>query len=232
MSGVDAIVFIVDAADRTRFEEAKIELHRVFKMEGLRDVPFVILGNKIDKPTASSEEEFRQALGLNPSNSTLTLGEVNQSIDKPSGFMNTFTSGVGSVFSAVGLGEDQKKEITFNRDPETGALYGVFMCSIAMQMGYKDGFDWGIDLINIREKSESKSLTAIGGNQTFGAQPQQNYAVGPQGSGPVFGNGPQNVPQQQQYNQGYDQQQQYHQQQQQYHQQGQYNQHYQGQSGY
>merc|ERR1712232_1223218 len=62
--GVDGIVFIVDAADRTRFEEAREEIGRLLEEPGLSRVPFVVLGNKIDIPVAASEDELRNALGL------------------------------------------------------------------------------------------------------------------------------------------------------------------------
>eukprot|EP00812_Abedinium_dasypus_P009389 NODE_3081_length_833_cov_268.705656.p1 GENE.NODE_3081_length_833_cov_268.705656~~NODE_3081_length_833_cov_268.705656.p1 ORF type:complete len:239 (-),score=86.46 NODE_3081_length_833_cov_268.705656:99-815(-) len=61
---VDGIIFLVDAADRSRFEEAKEELNHLLLDEGLQSVPFVVLGNKIDIPTAASEEELRHALNL------------------------------------------------------------------------------------------------------------------------------------------------------------------------
>jgi len=61
---VDGIIFLVDAADRTRFQEAREELARLLAEESLGDVPFVVLGNKIDIPTAASEDELRSALGL------------------------------------------------------------------------------------------------------------------------------------------------------------------------
>jgi len=54
----------VDAADRTRFAEAREELHVLLNEPALQDVPLAILGNKIDIPVAASEEEFRRALGL------------------------------------------------------------------------------------------------------------------------------------------------------------------------
>jgi len=60
----DAIVFIVDIADRSRFAESKKELDGLLASEAIAHVPFLILGNKIDRPTATSEEEVRQALGL------------------------------------------------------------------------------------------------------------------------------------------------------------------------
>merc|ERR1711904_585988 len=61
---VDGIIFLVDAADRTRFSESKEELSHLHEEQSLASVPFVVLGNKIDIPTAASEDELRQALGL------------------------------------------------------------------------------------------------------------------------------------------------------------------------
>merc|ERR1712242_335618 len=61
---VDGIIFLVDAADRTRFQEAKEELSHLLEDQALASVPFVVLGNKIDIPTAASEDELRHTLGL------------------------------------------------------------------------------------------------------------------------------------------------------------------------
>lgn len=61
---VDAVVFVVDAIDRQRFPEAKRELDNLLSSDELRGIPFLVLGNKIDMPTAASEEELKYALGL------------------------------------------------------------------------------------------------------------------------------------------------------------------------
>merc|ERR1712217_841927 len=64
LAAVDGIIFLVDAADRTRFAEVREELHRLLEEPSLARVPFAVLGNKIDIPVAASEDELRHNLGL------------------------------------------------------------------------------------------------------------------------------------------------------------------------
>jgi len=61
---VSGIIYIVDANDRSRFPEAKKELDELLRDDNLSGVPFVVLGNKIDIPTAAGEAELRSSLGL------------------------------------------------------------------------------------------------------------------------------------------------------------------------
>lgn len=61
---LDGIIYMVDAADPKRFEESKKELQMILSATQVANVPILILGNKIDKPGAVPEEEFKIALGL------------------------------------------------------------------------------------------------------------------------------------------------------------------------
>jgi len=61
---VDAIVFLVDACDRVRLPESKTELDSLLTDETLANCPVLILGNKIDKMGAASEDELRNFFGL------------------------------------------------------------------------------------------------------------------------------------------------------------------------
>ncbi|KAK3444407.1 hypothetical protein EUGRSUZ_A00346 [Eucalyptus grandis] len=72
---VDAVAYVVDASDRERFEESKRELDALLSDEALANVPFVVLGNKIDIPHAASEDELRFQLGL--TDFTTGKGKVN-----------------------------------------------------------------------------------------------------------------------------------------------------------
>merc|ERR1712170_80018 len=61
---VDGIVFLIDAFDRERYQEAKNELESLLADEQISSAPVLILGNKIDVPGAGSEEEIRHYFGL------------------------------------------------------------------------------------------------------------------------------------------------------------------------
>ena len=50
--------------DTERFPEAKKELDGLLSTEALANTPFLILGNKIDRPYAVSEDALRRSLGL------------------------------------------------------------------------------------------------------------------------------------------------------------------------
>merc|ERR1712151_699126 len=64
LTGCDGVVFIVDAADRTRFAEAREEISRLPDDPSLMHTPIAVLGNKIDIPVAASEDDLRHQLGL------------------------------------------------------------------------------------------------------------------------------------------------------------------------
>ena len=61
---IDAIVYLIDAADPSRFEESKKEFDNIVNSDELGNVPILVLGNKIDKNGAVNEDELRMALGL------------------------------------------------------------------------------------------------------------------------------------------------------------------------
>ncbi|GCC23967.1 hypothetical protein chiPu_0002365 [Chiloscyllium punctatum] len=64
LPAINAIVFLVDCADCERLAESKAELDALMTDETVGNVPILILGNKIDRPEAISEERFRELFGL------------------------------------------------------------------------------------------------------------------------------------------------------------------------
>ncbi|KAK7303246.1 hypothetical protein RJT34_14148 [Clitoria ternatea] len=59
-----AVVFVVDAASPSRFEDAKSALEKVLRHEDLQGAPLLILANKQDLPEAVSAEEISRYLDL------------------------------------------------------------------------------------------------------------------------------------------------------------------------
>lgn len=46
---IDAIIYLIDAAKPSRFEESKVEFHLIMNTPDIGDIPVLILGNKVDK---------------------------------------------------------------------------------------------------------------------------------------------------------------------------------------
>lgn len=68
----DGLVFVVDAAETERMEEAKVELHRIARLAENQGVPMLVLANKQDLEGAMSATEVNKVLALHElSSSTL-----------------------------------------------------------------------------------------------------------------------------------------------------------------
>ncbi|KAG7220133.1 hypothetical protein INR49_001009 [Caranx melampygus] len=69
---MDGLVFVVDAAETDRMEEAKVELHRIAWSAENQGVPILVLANKQDLDRAMSASEVEKVLALHElSSSTL-----------------------------------------------------------------------------------------------------------------------------------------------------------------
>merc|ERR1711994_296326 len=73
--GTDALIWVVDASDRDRLEEAKEEMHSVLRDPELRDSKVLVVANKQDLPTAVRSRELAQHLELNTLHQTWYIQE-------------------------------------------------------------------------------------------------------------------------------------------------------------
>lgn len=63
--GMNAVVFVIDAADESRFETARVELHDILARPALDGIPVLILANKSDLPGALRDvDEIAEVFGL------------------------------------------------------------------------------------------------------------------------------------------------------------------------
>uniref|UniRef100_A0A7N4V1A4 ADP-ribosylation factor-like protein 8B n=5 Tax=Theria TaxID=32525 RepID=A0A7N4V1A4_SARHA len=62
--GVNAIVYMVDAADREKIEASRNELHNLLDKPQLQGIPVLVLGNKRDLPNALDEKQLIEKMNL------------------------------------------------------------------------------------------------------------------------------------------------------------------------
>jgi len=55
----NAVIYVVDSADKERIEIAKQELEMMLQEEELKGVPVLVLANKQDQPNALNDQEVR-----------------------------------------------------------------------------------------------------------------------------------------------------------------------------
>lgn len=60
----DGLVFVVDATEAERLEEAKVELHRISRASDNQGAPVLVLANKQDLPGALSAAEVEKRLAV------------------------------------------------------------------------------------------------------------------------------------------------------------------------
>ncbi|KAJ2454914.1 hypothetical protein EV183_001175 [Coemansia sp. RSA 2336] len=63
-TGTQALIFVVDSADRDRIDEARTELHRIVSDREMKDCLLLVFANKQDLPSAMTPAEVTEKLGL------------------------------------------------------------------------------------------------------------------------------------------------------------------------
>lgn len=63
-ANTDAVIYVVDSADRDRVETSKEELHAMLEEEELKDAALLVFANKQDMERAMNAAEVSEALGL------------------------------------------------------------------------------------------------------------------------------------------------------------------------
>ncbi|KAF1589487.1 UNVERIFIED_CONTAM: ADP-ribosylation factor 6, partial [Eudyptes robustus] len=63
-TGTQALIFVVDAADRDRIDEARTELHRIINDREMKEAVILVYGNKQDIQDAMKPQELQDKLGL------------------------------------------------------------------------------------------------------------------------------------------------------------------------
>lgn len=64
LENTDLLIYVIDSADKKRFEETGVELSELIEEENLKGVPVLIYANKQDLATASPASDIAEGLNL------------------------------------------------------------------------------------------------------------------------------------------------------------------------
>jgi GTPase SAR1 family protein len=139
---VEAIVFMVDAADPMRFAEARENLMATLALDVMQGKPVLILGNKIDRTGAATLSKLAQALSL-----TL-VADTHRRERLLDCAVNTLL--IPRDLALLMVEYDEPPDLHFadvksNASSVSGAPCRLCMCSVVKRVGYKEGFAWLAD---------------------------------------------------------------------------------------
>jgi ADP-ribosylation factor protein 6 len=63
-TGSQALIFVIDANDRDRVDEARTEMHRIINDREMKEAIILVFANKQDLPDAMKPNELQDKLGL------------------------------------------------------------------------------------------------------------------------------------------------------------------------
>jgi GTP-binding protein SAR1 len=115
-----AVVFMVDAADPERLEEARDELEELLEAEGSMDIPIAILANKSDLAYAMTPEDVARGLGVE-------------------GHVDEQAVGGGAPPQGAGEGPEEGEGKGVSHPDRNVRL---FRCSIFKGVGYEQALRW------------------------------------------------------------------------------------------
>mmetsp|Transcript_45511 Transcript_45511/g.106918 ORF Transcript_45511/g.106918 Transcript_45511/m.106918 type:complete len:182 (+) Transcript_45511:225-770(+) len=89
-SGADAVIFMVDSADRGRLGEAKRELGKILEVEEMAGVPILVLANKNDLHGSAGIGELGGLLGVEDAVDARDLEVFSCSLVSGAGYLEGF----------------------------------------------------------------------------------------------------------------------------------------------
>ena len=177
---VDAIIFVVDAADPERLDEVKEAI--LFILDSCNETkPILIFGNKTDKKGCVLKSELTKMMGLDhgdisghdlPICCTFDLNEqqrndfvvdlMAETQDAVNGFISAIDGMHGQLIpkdinalccSFCGILVDRSLK------NECHPMIAIFMCSLVKRRGVKEGLDWMVKQLE-HPKEECPNVTA------------------------------------------------------------------------
>jgi GTP-binding protein SAR1 len=143
-SNADAVVFMVDSADKQRFDEAKGELYQILESDELKSVPILILGNKNDLEVCMPVVMPLPFVGLNCFKLPMTAqgSESRDTIKDRLGLTKYMDGDTDDVDDERVLEVRPPPLVPCQQFSAKSRRRQVFMCSLVSSSGYTEGFQW------------------------------------------------------------------------------------------